>query len=460
MSNKIIPHPSSYRDPAGFVFEKDGTYFRQVNKTYQKHYDLFINSGCYRNLSDRKLLISHEETDQINSDDAACYKIIKPEQINFISFPWEWSFEMMKDAALLTLHIARSVLEFGMTLKDATPFNIQWHKGSFIFIDTLSFETYNQDEPWIAYRQFCEAFLAPLLLMHHSKRSLQQLMLAWPDGIPLETAKALLPIKSKFSLHTYLHIHLHSKIVSKAAENKKSKSKFSKQKLLNLLTSLEILIKKLKSPDSKTTWSNYYDEASLRNNYLEEKKIIIKGYISQLTNIKTAIDLGANDGQFSFLLADNQIDIVAADADSVCVNHLYHSIIAKKNIHIQPLILDLSNPSPAVGFANNERASFSSRAKFDLIFSLALVHHLAIGKNISFKLISDFFVTIAPNLVIEFIPKEDEKVKLMLLHKKDIYFNYSETEFEKAFSKHYLVVSKREVGSSGRILYLMRRNEE
>ncbi|MBS1760605.1 MAG: SAM-dependent methyltransferase [Bacteroidetes bacterium] len=460
MSNSTSHHPSSYRDPSGFVFEVGGVYYRQVNYVYQKHYDEFIKSNCYKYFTEKGILIAHEETAEIDLNDEACYKILKPEQINFITYPWEWSFDMLKDAALLTLQIAGASLQFGMTLKDATPFNIQWHKGKLIFIDTLSFEIYNPQAPWIAYSQFCETFLAPLLLMHHTKKPLQSLMLAWPDGIPLDIAKALLPQKTKFSLHTYLHIHLHSKIATKSSGSKTHHTKFSKQKFINLLSSLEILIKKLKAPDSKTTWSNYYDEAAQRDGYLENKKALVEEYLTQLNDVKTAIDLGANDGQFSKLLAFRKISTITSDFDATCINHLYHAINEEKEFNIQPLVLDVKNPSPSIGFNNKERSSFLKRAKFDLTLALALIHHLAIGKNIPLTMIADFFASIAPNLIIEFVPKEDEKVKMMLSGKKDIYINYSEAAFEKAFSKHYLVVSKKTVGNSNRSLYLMKRNEK
>jgi hypothetical protein len=183
----------------------------------------------------------------------------------------EWSFDMLKDAALLTLRLAKESIQFGLSLKDATPHNIQWHKGKLIFIDSLSFEKYNEKNPWIAYRQFCENFLAPLLIMHHSKLTLNQLQLAWPDGIPLAVAAKLLPAKTKYSFHTYLHIHLHAK-VSKKQQTKHKKIFNFQKRFLNLLQSLEMLIRRLKSPSTATQWADYYKEASSRNGYIVEKR--------------------------------------------------------------------------------------------------------------------------------------------------------------------------------------------
>ena len=366
---------------------------------------------------------------------------------------------MLKDAALLTLQLAKEAVASGMVLKDATPYNIQWHDGRLIFIDTLSFEKYNPEEPWIAYRQFCENFLSPLLLMHYSKNSLQQLMLAYPEGIPLNIAKSLLPGKSKFSLHIYLHIHFHASLANKKNATATTKQKFSKQKFLNLISSLEILINKLRSPVQLTPWSAYYDEASQRTDYLDQKKKIITSWLDQCPALKTAIDLGANDGEFSRLLSGRNMQTIAADSDPYSINKLYNQLKTTGDINIQPLIVDLANPSPSVGVNNKERSSFMSRTNVDLALALALVHHLAIGKNIPFEMIADFFQQISSALIIEFVPKEDEKVQLMLSGKKDIYTDYTEENFEKAFNEYFKIVNKETIPGSGRILYLMTKHE-
>jgi hypothetical protein len=262
---------------------------------------------------------------------------------------------MLKDAALLTLQLAKEAIGFGLILKDATPYNIQWHAGKLIFIDTLSFEKYNAEEPWIAYRQFCENFLSPLLLMHYSKNSLPQLLLAYPDGIPLAITKSLLPLRSKFSLYAYLHIHLHAAIAGKKKGSDEKRVQFSKQKLLNLITSLETLTDKLKLPGQQTAWSGYYEEAVQRNDYLEQKQKIIAQWLNEISAIKTAVDLGANEGMFSKLLEEKKIETIAADFDHVVIGRLYKKIKTEKWKYIIPLILDLSNPSPAIGVNNKER---------------------------------------------------------------------------------------------------------
>jgi hypothetical protein len=457
MSSTVIRHPSSYRDPSGFIFEKEGVIYRQVNTCYKEHFDHFIQSGCYKHLVEKGLLIPHEQIHENLTADTNYYTTLKPENLSFISYPYEWSFDMLKDAALLTLQSVKEALDYGMILKDATPYNIQWHKGRLLFIDTISFEKY-EEVPWIAYRQFCENFLGPLLIMHYSKMPLQQLHLAWPDGIPLAVIKSLLPKRSRFSLHTYLHIHLHADISSKKQSSNGTTKPFSKQKLLNLVSSLEIIIRKLKLPDQKSTWSAYYEEAAQRDNYLEEKKKIINEWINELKpRIKTAVDIGANEGEFSKLLAEKKINTLSADFDSFCINRLYTSIKKSGEKNIQPLVLDLSAPSPAIGVNNEERNSFINRTNVDMILALALIHHLVIGKNIPFVMVADFFRQTTQYLIIEFVPGNDEKVQYMLKQKIASHDNYNQHNFESSFTQHFTIEKKESIQSSYRMLYLMKK---
>ncbi len=457
MSPNALLHPASYRDPSGFMFEKEGVLYRQVNNLFKEHYDLFIQSGCYNYFTEQGQLIPHESIHENLTGTANWYLTLKPEKIDFISYPYEWSFDMLKDAALLTLQMAKDAITFGLVLKDATPYNVQWHKGRLIFIDSLSFEKYNEKEPWIAYRQFCESFLGPLLMMYYQKIPLHPLLLAYPEGIPLSLVKKFLPGRSRFSLYTYLHIHVHAGIASAKRKDNTRSLVFSKQKMLNLLGSLETLIKKLQFSQRESTWSAYYNEAARRNEYLDEKKKIVASWIDQLPGIGKAADLGANDGEFSKLLALKQIDVLATHAEALLINNLYLQIKTGAVKNIQPLILDLSTPTPAIGVNNEEHSSFLQRCQVHLCLALALVHHLAIGKNIPFEKIATFFAGIGHFLVIEFIPKDDEKIQLMLAGKKDIYTSYTEQVFLQAFETFFQIVNKQEIGSSGRILYLLKK---
>ncbi|HET9056872.1 MAG TPA: class I SAM-dependent methyltransferase [Chitinophagaceae bacterium] len=456
MNNTSI-FPASFKDPAGFIFLYEGIYYRQVNHSYAEDYDLLIGSGLYQRLVTQKKLIAHTEVTDIKADKNTWYKTLLPEQLSFISYPYEWGFEQLKDASLLTLNIQLEALKYGMSLKDATPFNIQWIEGKPVFIDTLSFEKYKENNPWIAYKQFCETFLAPLLLMHYRNNDLNKLLVNFPNGIPIPLTASLLPFKTKLNLPIFLHIHLHAKLQKRYKEdNPQRKSHLSTKQLINIINSLRNLIKKLSVPENKTNWNNYYDETILSKEYLSEKQKLVSDMLS-LIRFKTAVDLGANTGEFSLMLCHKAEKVIAVDFDSACINNLYLHAKAKKITNLYPLVIDLSNPSPAIGWANEERNSFWQRINADLIMALALVHHLAISFNLNFSLIADLLSKKTTYLLIEFVPKNDPKVQQLLRHRKDVFENYTEEAFEKKFSAYFDITKKQIIETTSRVLYLMKR---
>jgi len=298
------------------------------------------------------------------------------------------------------------------------------------------------------------------LLIHYSKQPLQSLLLAYPDGIPLSITRSLLPGKSRFSFHTFLHVHLHEKLSSESKGKESTQPpRFTEKKLLRLISSLESLINSLDWKGKRTLWENYYEEANKRADYVAKKKNIISNWLSKLASVKTAVDFGANQGDFSYLLAEKKIQTIATDFDHTAINKLYGQIKKDGQKNILPLIIDLSNPSASIGLNNIERASFIKRTKVDLGLALALVHHLAIGKNIPLGKIAEFFEKMTNYLFIEFIPKQDEKIQFMLRQKKDIYHDYNEENFVKEFENYFSILERQEVGVSGRTLYLLKKHE-
>ena len=457
MNEKPAAIPSSYRDPAGYVFRQDGLVYRLITQEGKSAYEGLMNSGLYATLIQKNILLPHTEM-PADFNGPTGYRILLPEQLPFISYAWEWSFDQLKDAALLTLEAGRLALEHGMMLKDATPYNVQWHNGALTFIDTLSFEPYTDGKPWIAYRQFCESFLAPLLLMHYRKQSLQQLQLAWPEGIPLQTVRALLPIKSRLSMLTWMHIHLHAKYAAKPVNAKERTVQVSLAKTKQLLSSLEMLVRSLKLEDTGTTWGDYYKEAATRDDYLIQKEKIIQQWTSELTGIRQAVDFGSNNGSFSLPIAAKGIFTIAADGDPVAVNKLYKKIRHEQIRHMIPLIMDFTNPSPAMGFGNEERDAFLSRiGDQNLGLCLAFIHHLCIGKNIPLTKIAALFSRITSWLIIEWVPKTDEKVKVLLANKKDIYNEYTVENFETLFAEKFTLIARENIPGAQRTLYLMRK---
>lgn len=455
--NKVLPHPASFKDPAGFIYESDGKLYRQVNDCYKKEYDAFIASGLYKQFTEQGILVAHKELDENPAASPEAYKTLLVERLPVISYPYEWSFDQLRDAALLTLSITRKSIEKGMILKDATAFNIQFLNGKPIFIDTLSWEVYDETEPWVAYRQFCESFLYPLYLEQYLKADFIPLLSHYINGIPGDITAKLLPWKSKWNLGVRLHVLLQQSIKNKSSNKPSRKIVFSKSRMMNLLQHLESIISSMQSGYTSTsTWSDYYDHTILGKEYLAAKETLIKNYIGN-SQFSTVLDLGANDGYFSKLVAGNAQQVISADFDSQCINNLYNSLKKEKKGNIYPLVLDLSNPSASIGFGNTERESFFGRTKADLVMALALVHHLAISKNIPLAKQAAFFAGIAPELIIEFVPKTDDKVVEMLKDRKDSFPDYSETNFENSFSGYYTIQRKEQVPGTHRVLYYMKR---
>jgi 2-polyprenyl-3-methyl-5-hydroxy-6-metoxy-1,4-benzoquinol methylase len=448
-------HPASYRDTAGFVFLQDGNIYRYVHPAYEVHYTQLMNSGLYDELAKKTKLIAHTEITETGKFGFNDGRVLLPEQIPFISYPYEWCFDMWKDAALLTLQIAMGSLKKGMILKDATPFNIQFYKGRPVFIDTLSFENYEEGKPWVAYRQFSECFLAPLLLMHYCHPGTNKLFAVYPNGIPIDVLASLLPKRSRWNMNTLLHVHLQAKFSGTKKTKPAGENNFSKQKLEILLKGLESFVQKLSPKKVKTTWDDYYTDTILGKDYLDAKTTLVNSFISEI-DCATVIDLGANDGHFSLLFAENK-NVIATDADPNCINELYLKIKRDGRANILPLVNDLTTPSPAIGWNNSERGSFTSRLKADLVLALALVHHLAIANNVPLALIADWLQPMGAYLIIEFIPKSDEKVKLLLQNRKDIFDSYNIDDFRSIFAAAYQILKEEKVGNTGRVLFLMKR---
>lgn len=454
--NKVDFHPASFRDPAGFLFRRNGVLYRQVNTEYQPHYDQLLQSGLAAELIAARQLVAHEEADINLAAAPGAYKILQPQELPFISYPYEWSFDMLRDAALLTLTVMRKVMEKNMALKDATAFNIQFHEGRPLLIDTLSFETYDETAPWVAYRQFCENFLYPLYLEHYLGADCISWMRQYINGIPGELTAKLLPRRARWNLGVRLHVLLQQS-VSKEKQQAAKPVVFSRTKMRNLLQHLTGIIENLKPGyPSTTTWSNYYEGTILGPEYLKAKEVLMQQLLQGRQHLQV-LDLGANDGYFSLLAAANRNTVIAADFDARCINNLYLKLKQAPQA-VQPLVLDLVNPSPNLGFGGTERDAFTSRIKPDLVLALALIHHLVIGKNISLQRLAAFFAGIAPELIIEFVPKSDEKVKGMLAGRTDVFSDYTREGFEAAFGTWFSVSAVHPVPGTDRILYLLKRN--
>jgi len=449
-------HESSFRDPSGFLFYEERKLLRQVNNCYQKDYDFLMGSLLYNKLIKAGLLIEHRELENHHGFNADCYKILEPELINFISYPYEWCFGQLQDAAITTLKIQTMALQHGMTLKDSSAYNIQFHKGKPILIDTLSFEIYKDGKPWAAYKQFCQHFLAPLALMSFTDIRMNQLLKIYMDGIPLDLTSQLLPFSTKMNFSLLMHLHLHSKS-QKKYERKETASKnisISRANLHALIQSLLNTVTRLKMKGQKTEWGNYYSFNNYTDKSFAHKKEIISRFIDQIKP-ETIWDVGANTGEFTQIAGARGINCVAFDIDPLAVDSYYSDLKIQQIENILPLIMDLTNPSPSIGWNNNERLAFKQRPLPDAVLALALLHHLVISNNLSFHKIASFFKEITNHLIIEFVPKTDSQVRILLASRKDIFIHYNEESFENNFARFFNIKEKISILDSERIIYLM-----
>lgn len=462
MKNKSSLHneriPSSFRDPSGFLFYKNKTLYRQINLSYKRQYDHLVSSGLLKLLIEKKLLVPHRESAPEKKFSVGAYKIIQPELIHFVSYPYEWCFSQLKDAAMATLQIQKYALEHGMVLKDASSYNIQFVKGRPTLIDTLSFEIYKEGEPWIAYRQFCQHFLATLALMRYCDARLAQLLRIYVDGVPLDLAGSLLPLRSLLNLSLFAHIRLHANIQKHAAKKHTDRPKIflSKKGLRALVDNLESLIESLKWEPKGTEWGDYYSKTNYSPEAFASKKKIVEMFLKS-SDPKQVWDMGGNVGVWSRIASAQGIETICFDVDPAAVEKNYLKVRTDQEKNLLPLVLDLTNPSPALGWANRERSSLQERGPSDMVFALALVHHLAITANIPFESIAEFFSTIGKSLIVEFIPKEDSQLRRMLALSMKVFPDYTQKHFESAFQKYFLMKTVKRIQDSARILYFMQK---
>ncbi len=460
------PHQikGSFRDPSGFVFFAGGAVYRQVNKSYRSNYDRLISSGLYEELVERRLLVPHNETADPRPVAGQAYKVLRPQQLPFISYPYEWSFSQLKDAALATLAIQKRALARGMILKDASAYNIQFLDCKPLLIDTLSFEAYQEGQAWVAYKQFCQHFLAPLALMSCKDARLSQLLKVYIDGIPLDLAGKLLPkrtwVNSGLAMHLQLHVRAQRRFAGRSvAPDATRQKRLDRKALSNIADSLRSTIRGLKWDHDQTSWSGYYEGDSYREVGFEQKRKLVNDFL-EIVNPKCVWDLGANTGEFSRIASKRGAFTVSIDSDPGVVEANYLEAKRRKESNIHPLLVDLTNPSASIGWANEERESLVNRSNANCALALALIHHLAISNNVPLSKTAEFFSNLTEWLIIEFVPKGDKKVEQLLASREDIFDNYTRSNFERIYSETYETVRMQAIRDSNRALYLMRRKPQ
>ncbi len=361
----------------------------------------------------------------------------------------------------MTLDAQLEALAAGWTLRDASAFNVQFRAGRPVLIDTLSFEPHEDGQPWIAYRQFCEHFLAPLALIARRDVRLGRLLRVDADGIPLDLAARLLPWRTRLDFGLLSHVHLHAGAQRRYAAGDASaeqavRSRISRARLVALVRSLRGTVAGLDWKPAGTEWADYADHTSYADAATADKARLVAAFVRQVPG-ERVWDLGANTGRYSRIAADAGKRVIAWDIDPAAAEQHWRQLQRERRTDILPLIQDVANPSAGLGWAGRERRSLFERANADAVLALALVHHIAISRNVPVPMILDAFAELAPWAIVEFVPKDDVMVRRLLATREDVFDEYSIEGFRAAAVGRFEVVAETPIAESTRVMFLLRR---
>jgi len=451
-------NPGSFRDPSGYVFSARDRIFRNVGDEAYRNFLRFKSSGAYDDLSGKGWIIAADDAD-VGDEIEGGRRILEHPKLPFVSYPYEWPFSLLKRAALLHLDVHLRALDFGFTLSDASAYNVQFNGVKPIFIDTLSFVPYREGDYWIGHRQFVEQFVNPLLLRSLLGISPNAWYRGSLEGLPTADVVRLLGrFRRWFAPNLLTNITLpdllQRKAMRKTDQYPPKPRPLPKNGLRFLLQRLRGWVSRQEPRDiGPSEWHAY----GVRNESYaadeEERKRDFIAQFSQPLAPACAWDMGCNTGKYSeVLLQTGTKSIVGFDFDFDALETAV-SRASTKHLHFLPLFSDAANPSPQQGWAETERLGLDSRVNADAIIALAIVHHLAIGRNIPLPAVIAWLVGLAPNGVIEFVPKSDPMIQRMLRLRRDIFGDYSRERFEHELGRHVRIARRLELSPRGRTLY-------
>jgi len=452
--------PGSFRDPSGYVYSEKNKIFRVVNTSYSGEYKHLMKSGLYQELTEKEFLVKHKEVK--NNLDNKKFKVLEADKIFPINYPFEWSFSQLRDAAILTLKVQKIAIKYGMTLKDATPYNVQFNGFKPIFIDTLSFnKIVNENYAWVAYKQYCEMFLGPLCLMSYQDPTLNKLLIPFLDGIPLRLTNKILKLKHKVKPSIFVNLILPNLITPKLNSNRSSvnNKKISLKQHLNIIEQLLSFTNNLNVLKEESEWGEYNSETIFeKESYVIEKEKVIEEFLKD-RKFKIVWDIGSNDGFYSRKVsALTQSHVMSLDIDWQCVEKNYLINKKKKLNKITPILFDISNPSPSIGWANKERTDIFSRiGSPDLICLFAVMHHI-LNKNIPFEFLMNFIVKSRSDVLIEYVPFYDPKCQIIFETRTDDFYYPNKEEFENSIKENFKIQDMRKLEPTDRILYFLKKH--
>jgi ribosomal protein L11 methylase PrmA len=457
--------PASFRDPSGHVFVQGERVFRTVTPRAAADYEFVRDLGLLERLAEEGRLVTSAEVDRDLLGPAADLRyLLEHARIGYVSFPYEWPFPALKAAALLHLDLHLELLEHGVTLSDASAYNVQFQGARPIFIDVLSLRRYREGEYWLGHRQFCEQFLNPLLLRALAGVAHNAWYRGSLEGIGVLEIARLLPLRRKLSWNVISHVVLQAKLhraaIAKPQENidKVRRRQLSKAAFCGLLGQLRHWIARLEPADTgPTVWGGYAEGHSYGSQEEQAKRRFVAEFVER-TRPRLLFDLGCNTGDYAALaLEAGAASVVGFDSDQRALETAF-ARAAAGSLAFLPLYLDAANPSPDQGWQQIERAGFGRRAKADAVLALAFEHHLAIGRNVPLDQTVAWLTGVAPSGVIEFVPKTDPTINRMLALREDIFTDYDEAAFTRCLTQAARIARSEIVSAHGRRLFWYERS--
>ena len=462
--------PGSFRDRDSRVVVAPEAVYRALSATGAEDWRALAGSPLLERLQSNGSLIGTEEVGAGVLGDAATEilpegteTVLRHDRLPFVSYPYEWTFAMLRDAAALQLDLLLDALEEELILKDATPYNVQFQGAGPVFIDVGSFEQLREGEPWAGYRQFCMLFLNPLLLQAYRDMPFQPWMRGAIDGITPTDAAKLFKLRDRFRRGVLVHVALHARLERRyesrdAGEVKDDlkKANFKPQMIKANVARLRKLVDKLSWKAGETAWTNYRKDCTYSDDDAQRKAEFVK---QAATSVRPALtwDMGCNDGAYSRIAAESSDYVVAFDYDHATVDALYRSLRDEGNRRILPLVANLADPSPGLGWRGLERRPLEARGKPDLVLALALVHHVSITANVPLAEFLDWLQELGATVVIEFPKREDPMVRRLLSGKREgANADYQLETFERLLKERFDVERSEELPSGVRVLYVAR----